>query len=205
MHQSAFGEVQWSNRHSQQQYCFAWKKRAVSELGKGGTELGVSQSGSAGMDSAMEAHPVDTCSDEHVGEEVLFVSYMGTYNPTDALTDLKFLAHPSSFGRMHKGFVERAKLVPLLPLLEFLRPPDRCEPTFPNNEVLRPARTSKRRLVLCGHSLGGAVAVAMFMRLVFEGCLTETEKAQVHVITFGQPLMVDAVSFLLSNNFFKRY
>jgi len=72
----------------------------------------------------------------------------------------------------HKGFLARAKGIPAL-------------------ELYRLAQKKNRRLVLCGHSLGGAVAVLATLTIlrVLASSLSskDGDKFQVKCITFSQP------------------
>lgn len=77
---------------------------------------------------------------------------------------------PSLKPAAHRGFMARAKGIPAL-------------------ELYRLAQKKKRKLVLCGHSLGGAVAALATLAIlrVFAVSLKEHEKIQVKCITFSQP------------------
>ncbi|KAL4192790.1 hypothetical protein AMTRI_Chr06g173710 [Amborella trichopoda] len=72
----------------------------------------------------------------------------------------------------HKGFLARAKGIPAL-------------------ELYRLAQKKNRKLVLCGHSLGGAVAVlstlAILRVVASPSSVKENERVQVKCITFSQP------------------
>ncbi|KAK9159779.1 hypothetical protein Syun_006120 [Stephania yunnanensis] len=73
---------------------------------------------------------------------------------------------------VHRGFFGRAKGIPAL-------------------ELYRLAQKKKRKLVLCGHSLGGAVAalatLAILRVVAASSPSKENEKVQVKCITFSQP------------------
>ncbi|KAH9603655.1 hypothetical protein KSS87_009231 [Heliosperma pusillum] len=72
----------------------------------------------------------------------------------------------------HRGFMARAKGIPAL-------------------ELYKLAQKKKRKLVLCGHSLGGAVAalatLAILRVIAASSPVKENEKFQVKCITFSQP------------------
>ncbi|KAL5798653.1 hypothetical protein ACOSQ2_003473 [Xanthoceras sorbifolium] len=72
----------------------------------------------------------------------------------------------------HRGFLARAKGIPAL-------------------ELYRLAKKKKRKLVLCGHSLGGAVAalatLAILRVIAASSSSKEYDKVQVKCITFSQP------------------
>lgn len=72
----------------------------------------------------------------------------------------------------HRGFLARAKGIPAL-------------------ELYRLAQKKKRKLVLCGHSLGGAVAVlatlAILRVIAASSSSKENERVQLKCITFSQP------------------
>lgn len=62
---------------------------------------------------------------------------------------------------------------------------------IPALELYRLAQKKKRKLVLCGHSLGGAVAalatLAILRVVAASSSLKENDKVQVKCITFSQP------------------
>ncbi|CAN4093296.1 unnamed protein product [Withania somnifera] len=93
----------------------------------------------------------------------------------------------------HRGFMARAKGIPAL-------------------ELYRLAQKKKRRLVLCGHSLGGAVAVLATLAIlrVFAASLKDNDKVQLKCITFSQPpvgnaALRDYVNGKGWQNYFKTY
>ncbi|CAK9140878.1 unnamed protein product [Ilex paraguariensis] len=79
---------------------------------------------------------------------------------------------PTPQPAVHRGFMARAKGIPAL-------------------ELYRLAQKKKRKLVLCGHSLGGAVAVlatlAILRVLAAASSSKEYDKVQVKCVTFSQP------------------
>ena len=142
------------------------------------------------------------------GPGALYVAFIGTKQPRDLLADVNAVQAPlweaaapahgeraagSTGGidaatakrlpRCHRGFLTRARAIPIVHLYE-------------------EARRRRRRLVLCGHSLGGAVAAVSAVRLLLAlralpgerpGCTAADDAlAMVRVISFAQPPVGDA-------------
>ena len=142
------------------------------------------------------------------GPGALYVAFIGTKQPRDLLADVNAVQAPlgeaaapapgeraaASTGgidaatakrlpRCHRGFLTRARAIPIVHLYD-------------------EARRRRRRLVLCGHSLGGAVAAVSAVRLLLAlralpgerpGCTAADDAlAMVRVISFAQPPVGDA-------------
>lgn len=108
----------------------------------------------------------------------MFVAFRGTSNMQDVFVDLRILGLPSSpYGCFHDGFSSRASLIPVAPFANFLE------------------QQSGWKLVVTGHSLGGAVAT--IVATTFLGDPRIRENAEVFCVTFGAPLCCDenAVQF----------
>ncbi|KAK1319305.1 hypothetical protein QJS10_CPB04g01414 [Acorus calamus] len=88
--------------------------------------------------------------------------------PRSKTRDVKKNSKPA----VHRGFLARAKGIPAL-------------------ELYRLAQKKNRKLVLCGHSLGGAVAALAtlsILRVIASSCSSkENGKVEVKCITFSQP------------------
>ncbi|XAR60907.1 Triacylglycerol lipase [Bertholletia excelsa] len=133
--------------------------------------------------------------------DTLFASFIGTKQYKDVMADANILqgaifheddlednygtataehaleakpSQPKSIHKpaVHRGFMARAKGIPAL-------------------ELYRLAQKKKRKLVLCGHSLGGAVAalatLAILRVIAASSSSKDYDKVQVKCITFSQP------------------
>uniref|UniRef100_A0A7I4FU34 Fungal lipase-type domain-containing protein n=1 Tax=Physcomitrium patens TaxID=3218 RepID=A0A7I4FU34_PHYPA len=121
-----------------------------------------------------------TANYEFIPDEVL--PCRGTNDVSDALVDLNFMQRTMTLlpGAAHGGFLDRARSIPL--------------------EYFRRLLIRGERLVLTGHSLGGAVASLLTLRL-----LESTGKwchDQVQCYTFGCPFFAD---YRLARYINKRY
>lgn len=95
------------------------------------------------------------------GGGILHISYSGTQNSDDVLTDLSILPN---FRGCHRGFYNRAKAL-LIPTINIIN-------TYANGRDVQ--------IILCGHSLGGAIAQIMCK-------LLKGRFKYLKVITFGSP------------------
>lgn len=105
----------------------------------------------------------------------LWVALRGT-TPlvAEVLADLQAFARPTEFeGRFHYGFDARAQAFPLATLLNLLD-------QYPDYA-----------LILTGHSLGGAVAHVVTLRLLLHVHSQTALHARVQCISFGAPLVCD--------------
>lgn len=114
-------------------------------------------------------------------------------NSSKSLEEVLMQTKPTAKPAVHRGFMSRAKGIPAW-------------------ELYRLAQKKKRKLVLCGHSLGGAVATLATLAIlrVFATSLKEHEKIQVKCITFSQPpvgnaALRDYVNRKGWQNYFKTY
>lgn len=93
----------------------------------------------------------------------LFIAFRGTCNDADKLIDLDILLQPVEFGRVHRGFLTSAYSLWWL---------------------LESRIRSAERVVLTGHSKGGAEAVVTALFLAEHASKTR-------IITFGMPAVGD--------------
>ena len=112
----------------------------------------------------------------------LIIAFQGSYSMDDTLVDMRI--SPTSDllvdgtagmleGEVHAGFAERAATISLLPFVHALRPASADVPA--------------KRLYFCGHSMGGAVASLVALRLVTQAMLSVGECRRVAVVSFGMP------------------
>ncbi|KAL2609052.1 hypothetical protein R1flu_027625 [Riccia fluitans] len=102
----------------------------------------------------------------------LIVACRGTADAYDALTDLNFIHRTMSLavGSAHAGFLDRAKTIPL--------------------EYFRRLLVRNEKIVLTGHSLGGAVASLLALRLLEATGRWCHEQLQCY--TLGCPFFADS-------------
>ena len=108
--------------------------------------------------------------------DTIYCAFRGSKTSEDFVTDLQI--YPTLLGnapesRVHSGFLNRAKMFPLQTLL--------------TSQLF--SGSHQRNLVLCGHSLGGAVSSVLFLLLLQEQRNTYNLLVnKVTNITFGSPL-----------------
>jgi hypothetical protein len=87
--------------------------------------------------------------------DAIFIAFRGTETFADVSCDLEIDVLPRFEGRFHRGFFKRSKVLyvgqsPQLLMFELLR----SDP--------------QRRVILCGHSMGGAVSHMVLLRFLLE-------------------------------------
>ncbi|CAF3410856.1 unnamed protein product, partial [Rotaria sp. Silwood2] len=119
----------------------------------------------------------------------IYVVFKGTDGWRDVFTDLNVFGRPNCFeGRFHDGFYSCAKLIPLAPFLELL------------------SRCSNYSVIFTGHSLGGAVANIVAIRMLTDMRLPKDHFDKIHCITFGAPQVCDeAGSKYVSERYAKHF
>ncbi len=99
----------------------------------------------------------------HVQE--IYVVFKGTDGWADIFTDLNVFGRPNCFeGRFHDGFYNRAKLIPLAPFFHLL------------------SRFKNHSIIFTGHSLGGAVATIVAIRMLTDMRLPADCLNKIHCI-----------------------
>lgn len=85
-------------------------------------------------------------------ENCIFIAFRGTENLHDVACDIKINRHYQKFGgTFHKGFFDRADAF-----------------MGSNHSPLRGLLKTGKRIIFCGHSLGGAVAHMVLLRFLLE-------------------------------------
>ncbi|KAJ9447075.1 Protein EDS1B [Diplonema papillatum] len=102
--------------------------------------------------------------------DVLYVAFKGSDNATDFLLDasLSDVVTPSGC-RMHSGFYSGIQ-------------------SEISSVLAKVLKSTRKEVVFCGHSLGGAYATAVTLELASHPCWPDGLKAQ--AVTFGSPLVV---------------
>ncbi|EGD81919.1 hypothetical protein PTSG_02605 [Salpingoeca rosetta] len=110
----------------------------------------------------------------------VYICFQSTQTLQHAMTDMTAFALPPMSGaiegRVHVGFLHVAEKIPVEPFVRLLHG--------------SPGDKKKYRLVFCGHSLGGALAQLVALRVLLE-CHQRDDRRNVHVVTFGAPLVGD--------------
>lgn len=99
----------------------------------------------------------------------IFLCFRGTQmdDKIDIVTDFKIISEKQFGGKIHKGFYDRAKSVDIL-------------------SIYLLAKSKGKRLIFCGHSLGGAVATLSTLIVLFSEYYNEKD-VDVYCISFGSP------------------
>mmetsp|Transcript_42007 Transcript_42007/g.115949 ORF Transcript_42007/g.115949 Transcript_42007/m.115949 type:complete len:912 (-) Transcript_42007:58-2793(-) len=120
---------------------------------------------SAGSASFFDAPSTDT----------VIVAFRGTSNLTDVWTNVQYYQTDALSIDVHAGFYQQSLDVKLNDLVERL--------------------VSGKRILICGHSLGGAVAKVLTLRLLNEGRLAAQYRTnqRVQCVTFGAALVAASV------------
>ena len=108
------------------------------------------------------------------GERTLYVAFRGTASWKDAVADLDIKLRTKDAipgGKFHSGFDKRSRVLPMQHI-EFCARQEDCE-----------------TIVICGHSLGGAVSSISAIDLMLH--LGTSKELAVYNITFGCPFFAN--------------
>eukprot|EP00968_Pinguiococcus_pyrenoidosus_P020367 scaffold2364_cov335-Pinguiococcus_pyrenoidosus.AAC.6 len=146
----------------------------LSSSGQEDNDDGHSTLGTESMSGTDSSSSFCKCNE---GENVAFWAFAGTWNDMDVKTDLDcFLETDCQMfpGSVHKGFFERAQILTPEKILVLLR------------------RNGVNRLVLCGHSLGGAVAHLVLVKLRYGADTSMLGINSIISVGFGAPFFGDS-------------
>ena len=83
-------------------------------------------------------------------QKTIYVSFRGTFDKNDVRSDFDFFVEDQFNGKVHKGFWQKASLVPIEPFIEMII----------NND------NDDKNIIFCGHSMGGAIAQLITLRIM---------------------------------------
>jgi GTP-binding protein EngB required for normal cell division len=102
-----------------------------------------------------------------------YVAFRGIENLQSFLPSLLCVSIPNDFqGRVHAGYAQQAKLIPLSPFTELLKSNPAC------------------KLIFTGHSLGGAIAAMVTSNILFDE-QSIGHHQRISCIAFGAPFFAD--------------
>lgn len=114
-----------------------------------------------------------------------YIAFRGTESLQTFLPSLLCVGVPNDFqGRVHAGYAQDARLIPLTPFTRLLNPDSTC------------------KLIFTGHSLGGAIAAMVTCNILFdEQSIRQHER--ISCIAFGAPFFADEECAAYLNNRFQ--
>jgi len=122
------------------------------------------------------------------GDRTCVLAFRGTNNFKDVMVDSYILPTTKFEGRVHAGFLHRAEEFPIQPFLQLLK------------------KKKVDRILLCGHSLGGAISHLIALRILEKSKMENINPNAILSIAFGAPMFGDeSVSRFVANNFPSKY
>ena len=114
---------------------------------------------------------------EELNENRVYIAFRGTDNLNDVREDLRVYQKATSQGRaqgrFHAGFLSRAEM-------------------FPLEKIISSDMVRNKKIIVCGHSLGGAVSSIVATEMLLEKERTKNDLVgDIINITFGAPLFGD--------------
>ncbi|CAM6066599.1 unnamed protein product [Sphagnum tenellum] len=113
-------------------------------------------------------------------EDAIFIAFRGTETLDDLAADLKMVNHPKFGGAFHAGFFKRADVF-----------------MGSDQNPMKGLLSLNKRIIFCGHSLGGAVAHMVLLRYLLEENWKVDEQSQGQYsnslisVAFGAPHICD--------------
>jgi hypothetical protein len=133
----------------------------------------------------MTVEPSAVCKDNTIESVIVYIAFQGTKSVDHVLTDIQAMGVPpfgTFIGKIHLGFLRKAMQIKIQPIINLLKE---------GKITVNGKMTDVSQVVFCGHSLGGAIAQLVALRVAMDHWIKDSEIEKIYVIGFGTPLVGD--------------